>query len=153
MERRAALRRKVLRGSLAAPVVLTVSSASVAASSFARCLANANAHPDDFFADQSDKWFRTQVPVTELWAQGRDLGYYYEDPVKNVFVNVNFPHMPLPFNSATMPPYVKVTSQSHRWAIVWFDKASTTQYSKITLQKPFGSTAASMSCYGSFNKA
>src|SRR5215471_20251098 len=123
MEKRAAQRRKVLRGSLAAPVVLTVSSASVAAASFARCLASTSAAPDSFFVNSSDQWFRTQVEVTQLWSQGMDLGYFYEDPVKNVYVNIVSPNAAMTFNSATMPPNVKVTSQSTRWAVVWFDKA------------------------------
>jgi hypothetical protein len=152
MEERAALRRKVLRGSLAAPVVLTVSSASVAAASFARCLANTNSAPDAFFVNSSDQWFRTQVEVTQLWSQGADLGYFYEDPLKNVFVSINSPNRALTFSSSTMPANVKVTSQSTRWAVVWFDKATSTQYSRISLQQPFGSSAVSVSCYGSFRK-
>src|SRR5215470_20251265 len=126
MEKSAALRRKVLRGSLAAPVVLTVSSASVAAASFGRCLANTHT-PDTFFSSTSDRWFRTQVEVTELSSQGWDLGYFYEDPVQNVFVSINPPYAALRFNSATMPANVKVTSQTTRWAVVWFDKATTSR--------------------------
>jgi hypothetical protein len=153
MEARALLRRKVLRGTLAAPVVLTVSSASAATSSFARCLANTNTTPDAFFTTTADSWFRTQVPVTGLWSQGQDLGYFYNDPMKNVFVSVNSPYTALTFNAATIPNNVKVTTSSTRWAVVWFDKATTTQYTKITLQQPFGSSATTMSCYGSFNKS
>ncbi len=155
MEHKSALRRKLLRGSLAAPVVLTVSSASAATASFARCLNNTDANTSNtvFFTGSQDKWFRAQVPVTGLWSQGSDLGYFYNDPVKNAFVSINAPYGALSFNAATMPSYVKVTSQSSRWALVWFDKATTTQYTKISIQQPFGSTASSMSCYGSFNKA
>lgn len=155
MEHKSALRRKLLRGSLAAPVVLTVSSASAATASFARCLNNTNAGVSTtaFFVGSTDTWFRAQVPVTGLWANGSDLGYFYEDPVKNAFVSINAPYAVMPYNSATMPNYVKVTSQSSRWALVWFDKATTTRYSKISIQRPFGSTATTMSCYGSFNKA
>lgn len=153
MESKVALRRKLLRGTLAAPVVLTVSSASAATTSFARCLANTNtATPGAFFTTSADNWFRTQVPVTGLWALGRDLGYFYQDPVKNAFVSINAPYTVLPFNAATMPQAVKVTTQSTRWALVWFDKSSTTRYSKVTLQQPYGSVATTMSCYGSFNK-
>jgi len=152
MQERSALRRKVLRGTLAAPVVLTVSSASAAASSFARCLAQDTRERHAFFSDTSDHWFRKQVPVSMLWAQGQDQGYYYLDPVKNVWVSVEPPHTPLYFGAFLAPGW-KISSQSSRWALVWFDKSTTTQYSRITLQKPFGSTATTMSCYGSFNKA
>ena len=44
-------------------------------------------------------------------------------------------------------------STSSRWALVWFDKSTTTQYTKISLQRPSGSSATTMSCYGSFNRA
>lgn len=153
MEHKAALRRKLLRGSLAAPVVLTVSSASAATSSFARCLAGTSTKPDSFFTQTADSWFRSQVSVTGLWAAGQDLGFFYNDPVKNAFVGVTSPNIVLPFNAATIPPFVKVTSQSTRWAVVWFDKATNTRFSKISLQQPYNSTATTMSCYGSFNKA
>jgi hypothetical protein len=154
MENRAALRRKVLRGSLAAPVVLTVSSASVAAASFARCVANTNTSPDSFFVNSSDRWFRTQVEVMELSSHGLSLGHFYEDPVKDVFVSITPPHRALTFNRSTMPldNSVKVTSQSTRWAVVWFDRNTSARYSRITLQQPFGSSAISVSCFASFSK-
>jgi hypothetical protein len=156
MEERAALRRKVLRGSLAAPVVLTVSSASVAAASFTRCLANTNSAPDAFFVNSSDQWFRTQVEVWQLSSlQGVDFGYFYEDPVKDVFVSINSPYTALNFNSGpSMPPNVRATQAGTRWAVVWFDKATSTQYSRITPIKPNpGASAVSVSCYGSFRKS
>ena len=40
-----------------------------------------------------------------------------------------------------------------RAPVVWFDKATTSRYNQITLQKPFGASAVSVSCYGSFFKA
>jgi len=148
------LRRKLLRGSLAAPVVLTVSSASAAATtSFARCLKSADLDaPKSFFSQDTDHWFRQQVPVSMLWAQGRDQGYFFLDQVKNVYVSVNAPNTELSFGSMLAPGW-KVSSQSTRWALVWFDKSSSTQYSRITLQRPYGSSATTMSCYGSFKKA
>ena len=146
------VRRKLLRGSLAAPVVLTVSSASsAAASSFARCLKN-DTTSNTFFTQDTDRWFRKQVPVSSLIAQGQNQGYYFLDPVKSVWVNVNAPNTALTFG-AIMPPGWKIGTQSTRWALVWFDKSTTIQYSKITLQKPWGASATTMSCYGSFNRA
>jgi hypothetical protein len=149
-----ALRRKLLRGSLAAPVVLTVSSASAAATaSFARCLrAGGGDLPDRFFTADSDHWFRQQVPVSMLWANGREQGYFFMDQVKHVYISVDPPYTEMNFGTF-LPPGWKVTSQSSRWALVWFDKSSSTQYSRITLQRPHGSSATTMSCYGSFRKA
>jgi hypothetical protein len=149
----ASMRRRLLKGSLAAPVVLTVSSASAQAmSSFGRCLRNAdNQQPTQFFATDADRWLRKQVPVVRLWARGRDQGYFYLDPVKNVYVSVNPPYEALPFG-ALLDHGWKVSGQSTRWALVWFDKATATEYSRITLQKPTGSVAATVSCYGSFRR-
>jgi hypothetical protein len=146
------VRRKFLRGSLAAPMVLTVSSASAATTSFARCLLNTPTQTDaPFFATTGDMWFRRQVQVDELW-KGGSQGYYFLDQVKNVYVSVNAPYTALSFGSYLDNGW-KINSSSTRWALVWFDKASTTEYSKISIQQPSGSAAASMSCYGSFNKA
>lgn len=154
MEQTSKLRRKVLRGSLAAPVVLTVSSASAAAGSFGRCLANSPTTTNAaFFTTSADSWYRVQVPVTQLWAQGMDLGWYYNDPVKNVFVKADAPYTTLNFNSTTQPAYVKTGTAGSRWALVWFDRKSATRYSRITFQQPYGYSACTMSCYGSFSKA
>ncbi len=152
MDKQAALRRKVLRGSLAAPVVLTVSSASAATTSFGRCLANSpgtTAAP--FFQPDktSDKMFRIQVPVQGLWWAGQDQGYFYSDPVKNCYVSVTSPNGALPFGPANMPAWCKPTTTSTRWALVWFDKGTATQYTKITLAQPLNSAACTVSCYGS----
>lgn len=147
------VRRKLLRGSLAAPVVLTVSSASAATTSFARCLRHGDGDtPKRFFSEDTDHWFRQQVPVSMLWANGQDQGYYFLDQAKNVYIGVHYPHTALSFGASLAPGW-KVTSQTTRWALVWFDKSSSTQYSKISLQQPYGSTATTMSCYGSFKKA
>lgn len=147
------VRRKFLRGSLAAPVVLTVSSPSAAASSFVRCLRSGDGDtPKRFFVEDTDSWFRQKVPVSMLWANGQDQGWHFLDQVKNVYVGVQYPHTALGFGASLAPGW-KVSSQSSRWALVWFDKATSTQYSKISLQKPYNSTATTMSCYGSFKKA
>jgi len=128
-----------------------VSSASAATTSFARCLLN---QPSDteapFFASTGDTWFRRQVQVAMLWAKGSSMGYYYLDPVKNVYVGVDPPYTALSFGTQLDSGW-KITSYSTRWALVWFDKATTTEYSKITIQQPSGSAATTLSCYGSFN--
>src|SRR5262249_43341833 len=117
-----ALRRKILRGSLAAPVLLTVSSASAAATtSFARCLGEASSTTkSQFFVQSGDNWFRQQVQVEQLWENGQNQGYFFLDQVKNVYVNINPPYNQLPFGSYMAPGW-KVSSTTTRWALVWFD--------------------------------
>jgi len=151
---RSPLRRRILKGSLAAPAVLTVSSASARAmSSFGRCLRNAqNQQPGLFFTTDVDGWFRKEVRVVQLWAKGKNQGYFYLDPVKHAYVSVDPPYRALPFGTL-MEPGWKVSGQSTRWALVWFDRSTATQYSRITLQKPSGALAVTMSCYGSFRRA
>jgi hypothetical protein len=142
-----------LKGSLAAPAVLTVSSASAQAiSSFGRCLRNLDTQqPALFFTSGADGWFRKEVPVVQLWAKGQDQGYFFLDPVQQKFVSVTPPYQALSFGTLLDPGW-KVSGQSTRWALVWFDKATGTEYSRITLQKPSGSLAATVSCYGSFRR-
>lgn len=147
------VRRKLLRGSLAAPLVLTVSSASAATTSFARCLRNAPREADaPFFATSGDTWFRRKVDVVQLWAKGNNRGYYFLDQVKNLYVSIEAPYKELSFGSHLDEGW-KISSYTSRWALVWFDRGTSTEYSKITLQQPRGSAATTMSCYGSFNKA
>ena len=61
-------RRKILRGSLSAPLVLTVASPSVlgqAVTSFQECIARAATQPQPSiaFADGPDGWFRVPVEI------------------------------------------------------------------------------------------
>ncbi|MCS6944157.1 MAG: hypothetical protein RMK97_01870 [Sutterellaceae bacterium] len=148
-----AKRRRWLQTGLAAPAVLTVSSASATVmSSFGRCLRNLERHqPAQFFSTTADGWFRKQVPVVQLAYKGHVKGHFYLDPLKNVYVSVTPPHTELSFGPI-LPPGWQITGQSKRWALVWFDKLSGTQYTKVTLQKPRGSLAATMSCYSSFRR-
>lgn len=147
------LRRRLLKGSLAAPAVLTVSSASARAmTSFGRCLRNSDPRQSPpFFTTGADGMFRKQVPVVQLTANGRDQGFFFLDPIKRTFVSVNAPYNALPFGALLQPGW-QVSGTSTRWALVWFDKATATQYSVVTLQRPSGSVAATLSCYGSFRR-
>lgn len=144
------IRRKLLKGSLAAPAVLTVSSASAQAlTSFGRCLRGPTADGQPFFTAAPDNMFRRQVPVVQLSARGQVQGWYFLDQARNVFVNVEPPHNTLNFGEILAPGW-QVTGLNKRWALVWFDKNTATQYARVTLQKPLGAVPATMSCYGSF---
>lgn len=147
-----AVRRKIVKGSLAAPVVLTVSSASAsAATSFGRCLRNAaNAQPA-FFADEKrlDNWLRKQVEIVELSKHQRAEGWFYLDPVRNRYVSVRAPHEALPFG-ARLPDGWNQTGRAKRWALVYFEGKSAKSYRHITLQRPNGYMPATVSCYSSF---
>jgi len=75
-------RRRILQGSLSAPVILTVSSASVAATtSFTKCIANGVGNqPDKKINIQptTDTWFRCPVTVYAI---------YQGDGTKNLYGN------------------------------------------------------------------
>jgi hypothetical protein len=92
------------------------------------------------------------VNVVQLWSRGQDRGYFFLDQVKNVYVSVVPPYPALTFGQLLDPGW-KVTGSSTRWALIWFDKATTAQYSKITVQQPTGYLATTISCYGSFVRA
>jgi len=163
MDKRA-VRRRILQGTLAAPVVLTVSSASAqAVTSFGRCLKNASVQqPTTFFTNSAaaDTWFRSQVPVVEIFKGSQTQGTFYFDPKLGNYVNVVYPYSVFKgFAGATPPnPSWRLGAVSARWAVVYFEPTSATPYKDamgrkiITLQKPSGYLATSISCYGSFTK-
>ena len=160
-----AVRRKLLQGSLAAPVVLTVSSASAQTiTSFGRCLANLTSQqPTTFFTESADTtWFRAQVPVVEIFKGSMSQGTYYFDPKIGSYISVVSPYSVFTGFTGATPPNASWTfggAPAWRWALVYFDPATTLPYSDltgktiITLQKPSGYLASTMSCYGSFTKA
>lgn len=146
------VRRRIVTGSLAAPVVLTVSSASATSlTSFGRCLRNGGAAAPDFFAPSktADNWFRKSVNVHELSFKGIPQGEFYLDPVRAVYVSTRPPHSALAFGSR-LPNFWTVSAVRTRWALVYFDGASAGQYRHITLQRPSGYRPATVSCYSSF---
>ena len=148
-------KRRFIKGSLAAPVVLTVSSASATAmTSFGRCLRNGPGQTQPaFFIDPTrgaDRFVRKLVKVDQLWQAGEIKGTFYMDPVLNRYVSTQAPHSALSFGSATLPGGWKVTQRFDRWALVYFDDTTAAQYRYITLQKPTGYTITTTSCYSSF---
>jgi hypothetical protein len=154
-QNRLALRRKLLRGSLAAPVVLTVSAASTAAAaSFTRCLKATGWTEANFFtAGEDGLWYRKPVEVSQLANNAVSQGWYFLDQNLQVWVNIDNISQKQAFG-AILPTGWTVTETNTRWALVWFDKRYGTQYAKITVQQPSNQFyPASMSCYGSFNGA
>lgn len=157
------VRRKILKGSLAAPVVLTVSSASAQAiTSFGKCLRNLTGRqPTTFFTQSADTWFRVPVPVVEIFKGSQSKGTFYFDPKVGRYVNVVYPYAVFAdFAGSTLPnASYRFGVRSARWALVYFDPALTTPYSDltgktiVTLQKPSGYLASSISCYGSFTRS
>ena len=85
-------KRRFIKGSLAAPVVLTVSSASATAmTSFGRCLRNGPGQTQPaFFIDPTrgaDRFVRKLVKVDQLWQAGEIKGTFYMDPVLNRYLD------------------------------------------------------------------
>lgn len=145
-------RRKVIQGSLAAPVVLTVSSASAqSVSSFGRCLANLNNQPVGpvFTKDSTaDNWLRSMVTVNEM-KSGDTRDWFYLDPVKQAYVSVT--NLTTTVYQLDVGKNWKLTNAkpSSRWILVWVDSTSGTPY-KLTVQKPtLGYQATTKSCYTS----
>lgn len=146
------VRRKIIKGSLAAPVVLTVSSASAsAATSFGRCLRNNGKVQPAFFVSKGkrDNWLRKQVDVIELKQNGHSRGLFYLDPMRRTYVAVKEPHAALGFGSSLAPGW-SAGEATKRWALVYFDGYSAAQYQHVTLQRPSGFMPATVSCYSSF---
>jgi hypothetical protein len=166
-------RRAVLRGSLAAPVVLTVSSPAAAVSSLRKCLNNQNArNAEPFISASADTWLRKPVDVHKLeksegkdkdkdkdkdnkgWAQGggpdkKTTDWVYFDEGLRDYVTVAAPHRRQDIGPL-MNGWKKVATEK-RWGLVWVDENSGTPYSRLQIQRPTGYTACTNSCYTSFN--
>jgi hypothetical protein len=160
------IRRKLLQGSLAAPLVLTVSTASAqAASSFGKCLANIQQNGPFFATSQDAKdinsivWYRQSVTCVEIVKQGQSsYGYHYWDPKLLQYINVDTLAAFTEF-TGKIPPNNSwsLINPQPRWALVYFTQSGSTivPYSEggttiITLQRPSGYLATSTSCHGSF---
>jgi hypothetical protein len=155
-----AVRRKILQGTLAAPVVLTVSSASAQAiTSFGKCLSNlARRQPTNVFTTSADTWFRSQVRVVRIMRGSQSLGTFYFDPKLGRYVDVVRYTVFTGFAGATPSRPYWLEAAGSRWALVYFDPISAAPYTDgtgttiVTTQKPSGYLATSISCYGSFTR-
>jgi len=158
-------RRAVLRGSLAAPVVLTVSSPAAAVSSLRRCLNNQNAqNAEPFINARADTWLRKAVDVHKLEkSEGNDkdnakgggggggkksTDWVYFDEGLQDYVTVAAPHRRQDIGPL-MNGWKKVATEK-RWGLVWVDENSGEPYSRLQIQRPTGYTACTNSCFTSF---
>jgi hypothetical protein len=149
-------RRKVLKGTLAAPVVLTVSSASATSlSSFGRCMRNLKGDQvgDLFLRERDlslDTWLRKEIKVVKL-ARGDDEHWFYLDPGRSLYVRLTDPTgpgiSPYDMNGWTAVDY------SRRWMLVWVNDDSGKPYWKMQVQRPSGYQATTKSCYSSLMRA
>jgi len=151
-------RRAVLQGSLAAPVVLTVSSASAATmTSVGKCMANiGDQKPSEFFTSSkdSDRWFRKQVDVVKLergGGQNLESDWFYFDPQKSEYVRLSAPLVSTDIR-ANLNGGWRLIDQSKRWGLWWVDSKKGTPYSMVTVQQPLGYQAVTCSCAASFTK-
>jgi len=151
-------RRRVIQGSLSAPVVLTVSSASATSvSSFGRCLVNQKNTPGEFFVTTeqlaTDKWLRKDVPVIQ-WRRGTAAEWFYWDPGRSVFVRLSDPlGSGLSLWDMKQTGWEPTGALSRRWALVWVDSDNGAQYRVMQVMQPSGYQATTKSCYTSLIKA
>ncbi|HET9025168.1 MAG TPA: hypothetical protein VFN64_11385 [Burkholderiaceae bacterium] len=147
-------RRAILQGSLAAPVVLTVSSPSAAAvTTFGRCLANqVNAQPAKslYFTESPDNWFRQSVPVVQLKYQGVE-DWYYLDPSISRYVKLSSKEQ-MSFGTLLPSGWTQKDASTRR-ILVWVEPTSGTPSRFLQVEQPGGYTAATMSCMTSVRPA
>jgi hypothetical protein len=151
-------RRAILQGSLAAPVVLTVSSASATTmTSLGKCMANiGDQKPSEFFtnSENSDRWFRKQVDVVKLergGGQNRESDWFFYDQQKSEYVRLSAPLVSTNIRQNLNGGWQQV-DQSKRWGLWWVDSKTGSPYKMVTVQQPLGYQAVTCSCAASFTK-
>lgn len=141
-------RRKIVTGSLAAPVVLTVSSPAAATmTTFGKCLANQANQPQPTFFGSEDTWLRTRVDLVQLRHGNNGAfadGFFYKDPNAG-YVNV------ANLQGPGTGDWTEVATSEKRWALVWVDSQNGSQFGTIQIQRPSNYTATTCSCYASIN--
>jgi hypothetical protein len=145
-------RRAILQGSLAAPVVLTVQSASATmVTSHLKCAGKIvqpgqGLWPGLFFltaqqyADPRDTWLREEVIVWQFRHDANTTAWFYNDAGK--WVNVLTLEPPGNGWKQDDPPI-----EGRRWALVWVDDEG--NKIGVSLQKPSNSQFTTESCYAS----
>jgi hypothetical protein len=160
-------RRAILQGSLAAPVVLTVSSAGAQAltSAGARLARMKDYQPAKslYFQDSPDNWFRRSVPVVKLKYKSKDSGgtsksvvkdedWFYLDPDRGQYIRLS--SMQWMSFGGVLPPeweYTKETSTRH--LLVWVDPKTGAESLKMQVEPKGDQIAATVSAMGSFTRA
>jgi len=153
-------RRAILQGSLAAPVVLTVSSASAQmVTSHMKCTANvrqptSSELPGLFFVTEAiknstaDTWLRAPVTVKLFAKNTNNQGWFYDAGGTYGWVRVDtlVKLTDLPGNWSE----VSGTATETRWALVWVDSRYGTPIG-VRLQQPAYSQFTTESCNTSIN--
>ena len=146
-------RRAILQGSLAAPVVLTVSSPTAAqVTSFGKCMANIGTQrPGKFFEDRAlaDRWLRTSVDVTQ-YKHGTEYGWFFWDRNYNDYVRVTDLAKLSSLGGGWNP--VQGVATEKRWALVWVDSQDGQPWNVIQVERPLsGYQFTTISCNASVN--
>jgi len=147
------VRRKLLRGSLSAPVVLTVSSASAqAVTSLGQCIArNAGVQPTNKVFGPPDTWFRdpTQYKAKQITGSLPAIsGWYILNAVtQNVWTKAD---KSTQYAASAFPPsgYTVVAEQTW-YALVWFDPTTGNRVA-MGWESHQNALAATLSCQLSF---
>jgi hypothetical protein len=150
-------RRKLLRGTLAAPLVLTVTSPSVlAASSFQACIARVADQPQPgaslMITDLQDSWLRTPVSIYSGMLRGGAgvTARYYKSPTDQLFYREDGTSACTGFDATAFtgtggPTPLNIT----RYALVYIDTAGVPV--GLGTCKPATGYAVSASCWSSFS--
>jgi hypothetical protein len=153
-------RRAILQGSLAAPLVLTVSSAGaqVALTSSERALANLkDMQPGEslYFKDSPDNWFRRPVKVEKMKYKGKESllskeEWFYLDPAKNQYFRLSTMDWML---ASSMADWDATKETSVRYLLVWVDPKTGGEAIKMSAKPSSNLIAATCSAIRSVNPA
>jgi hypothetical protein len=162
-------RRAILQGSLAAPVVLTVSSAGAQAltSAGARLARMKDYQPAKslYFQDSPDNWFRRSVPVVKLKYKSKDENvkgsgksvvkdedWFYLDPDKGRYIRLS--SMQWMSGVGGLPEgWEPTTETSTRHLLVWVDPRTGAESLRMQVEPKGDQIAATVSAMGSFTRA
>lgn len=162
-------RRAILQGSLAAPVVLTVSSASAQAlTSAGQRLARMKDYQPSkslYFKDSPDNWFRRSVPVVKLKYKTKDdngkgagksvvkdVDWFYLDPDKGKYIRLSSMQW-MSFGSMLPEDWEYTKETSTRHLLVWVDPKTGAESLRMQVEPKGDQIAATVSAMGSFTRA
>jgi len=146
-------RRNLLKGTLSAPIVLTVSSASAqTVTSFGKCIANnGNSQPTATYVSNTDGWYRIAVTVYGIYkgnpTSGMLQGYFFKDG-SGLYHSVTPTSYALWNGTGIVAAPYQVDGGHPWWQLVWYD--SNGQPVGTGWQNPNSGLAATLSCQLSF---